>query len=156
MPRKEFNMKPARCSIVMLLVFLICMMHRPPSGKAQNQKVAPKDTNTLEQVPDPKVEEIHRIQRTEWPNPSIIVNAVSFYLILQVDGRRVDEELKLTELEKRLMELPIDRWPLGRVVAVQENGLRSPGDNEKISDKTKELKHMLELDKVMIELWPSG
>jgi hypothetical protein len=150
-------MKSARGSIMRsLLVFLVCMMYLPPLGQAQNQKTAQKDTNTLERVPDPKVEEIHRIQRTEWPNPSIIVNAASFYLILQVDGRRVDEELKLTELEKRLTELPIDRWPLGRVVAVQENGLRSPGDNDKISDKSKELKHMLESHKVMIELWPSG
>ena len=64
--------------------------------------------------------------------------------------------MNLAALEKTLTELKLDRWPLGRVVAVEENGLRSPGDNEKISEKSKEVKHMLKFHKVMIELWPSG
>jgi hypothetical protein len=151
-------MKPIRHSIMMcfLLVFLGCMMHVLPSGTAQNQQTSKQDTNTLERIPDPKVKEIRRVRRANWPNPFIIVNSDCFYLILQVDRRRVEEKLKLAELEKRLMGLTIDRWPVGRVVAVQENGLRSPGDNEKISDKSKEVKHMLELHNVMIELWPSG
>ena len=102
------------------------------------------------------MEEIRRIGRENWPNPIVIVNANTFYLILGFNGERVEEELNLADLEKMLKELKLDRWLLGRVVVVEENGLRSPGDNEKISEKAKEVKQMLELHKVMIELWPSG
>ena len=151
-------MKPIRRLIMMcfLSVFLVCTTNILTSAFAQNQKKSKKDANALNHVPDPKVEEIRLISRDDWPNPIVIVNGDSFYLILRVDGRRVREELNLADLEKTLTELKLDRWPLGRVVAVQENGLRNPGDNEKISEKSKEAQHMLELRKVMIELWPSG
>jgi hypothetical protein len=156
---KDSNMKLIirRSMMMYLLVFFVCTTHVLASGNAQNQKTSKKDTNTLEGIPDPKMEEIRRIRTAEdWTNPIIVVNSDSFYLIMFVDGERVQEELNLANLEKTLKELKLDRWPLGRVVAVQENGLRSPGDNEKIFEKSKEVKHMLELYKVMIELWPSS
>jgi hypothetical protein len=156
---KDSNMKLVRHSIMIccLLVFFVCTTHVLTLGNAQNQKTSKKDTNTLEGIPDPKLEEIRRIRTAEdWPNPIVVVNSNSFDLIMFVDGERVQEELNLADLEKTLKELKLDRWPLGRVVAVQESGLRSPGDNEKIWEKSKEVKHMLELHKVMIELWPSG
>jgi len=140
-----------------LLIFFVCTTHVLTSGKAQNQKTTKKDTTTLEGIPDPKMEEIRRIRTAEdWPNPIVVVNADNFSMIMFVAGERVQEELNLADLEKTLKELKLDRWSLGRIVAVQEAGLRSPGDNEKISEKAKEVKRMLELHKVMIELWPSG
>lgn len=139
----------------LLSVFLVCTTAVLTSRSAQNQKKSKRDANALNHVPDPKVEEIRLTNRADWPNPIVIVNADSFYLILGLDGQRVQEELNLTDLEKRLKELKLDRWPLGRVIAVQENSLRSPGENEKISEKAKEVKQMLELHKVMIELWPA-
>ena len=152
-------MKLIRRSMMMcgLLVFFVCTTHVLTSGNAQNQKTSKNDTNTLERIPDPKMEEIRRIRTAEdWPNPIVVVNADNFSMIMFVDGERVQEELNLADLEKTLKELKLDRWSLGRVVAVQEAGLRSLGDNEKISEKAKEVKRMLELHKVMIELWPSG
>ena len=152
-------MKLIRRSMMMccLLVFFVCTTHVLTSGNAQNQKMSKKDTNTLEHIPDPNMEEIRRIRTAEdWPNPIVVVNSDSFSMIMFVDGERVQEELNLADLEKTLKELKLDRWPLGRVVAVQESGLRNPEDNEKISEKAKEVKQMLELHKVMIELWPSG
>jgi hypothetical protein len=152
-------MTPIRRSIMMccLVVFFIAWTHVMTPGTAQNRKTSKKDTNAFERIPDPKVDKIRRIRTAkDWPNPIVLVNSDSFYLILHVDGGRVQEELNLADLENTLKDLKLDRWPLGRVVAVQENGLRSPGDNEKISEKAKEVKQMLELHKVMIELWPSG
>ena len=140
-------MKLIRRSMMMccLLVFFVCPSRALTLETAQNQKTSKKDTNTVEGIADPKIEEIRRIRTAEdWPNPIVVVNSDSFYLITFVDGERVQEELNLADLEKTLKELK------------QENGLRSPGDNEKISEKAKEIKQMLELYKVMIELWPSG
>ena len=152
-------MKLIRHSMMMccLLVFFVCTTRVLTAGNVQNQKTSKEDTNTLEGIPEPKMEEIRRIRTAEdWPNPIVVVNADSFYLIMFVDGERVQEELDLANLERKLKELTLDRWSLGRVVAVEENGLRSPGDNEKICEKAKEVKQMLELHKVIIELWPSG
>jgi hypothetical protein len=133
------------------------MTHVLTSETAHNQRTAKKETNALDRIPDPKMEEIRHIRTAkDWPNPIVMVNSDSFYLILHIDGKRVPAELNLANLEKALTELKLDRWPLGRVVAIQENGLRSPGDNERISEKSKDVKHMLELHKVMIEVWPSG
>lgn len=150
-------MKPVRRSIVMScsMVLLVCTTQVVIS--AQNQKTLPKTKSALDRIPVAKMEEIRRIRTGEdWPNPIVIVNDNNFYLISYIDGRRVQAELTLVELEKELAELGIDRWPLGRVVAVQENGLRSPGENETISGKRNEVEHMFELYKVMVELWPSG
>jgi hypothetical protein len=138
-------MKPIRRSIIrfFLLVFLVCMTHVLTSGTAHNQKTSKKETNALDRIPDPKVEEIRRIRTAkDWPNPIVMVNSDSFWLILHIDGQRGQEELNLANLENALTELKLDRWPLGRVVAIQENGLRSPGDNEKISEKSKDVKHV--------------
>src|SRR4030095_1497228 len=125
---KDSNMTPIRRSIMMCcsVVFFICSTHNLTPGTAQNQKTSKKDISGLERIPDPKVEEIRRIRTAKnWPNPIVLVNSDSFYLILHVDGERVQEEVNLTDIEKTLKELKLDRWPLGRVVAVQENGLRS-------------------------------
>jgi len=139
------------------LVFFLGTTQVLTAGNAQNQKKSKKDTGTLERIPDPKMEEIRRIRTAEdWPNPIVIVNAETVYLIMYIDGRRVQEELSLADLEKALKELKLERWSLGRVVAVEENGLRSPGDNEKISAKAKEVIQMLESHKVMVERWPAG
>jgi hypothetical protein len=43
-------------------------------------------------------------------------------------------------LEEALLKLSRARWPLGRVVAVAENSLRSKGDDEEIAKGLKELK----------------
>jgi hypothetical protein len=150
-------MTPISRSITMycLVVFFICSTHVLTQGTLQNQKTS--DTGPLERIPDPKLAEIRWIRNAnDWPNPIVVVNADRFYLILQVDGARVQEELNLTDLARTLKELKLEGWPLGRVVAVQENGLRNPGDNEKISEKAEEVKQMLESHKVMIELWPAG
>lgn len=141
--------------ICFLLVFLICSTQVLTAGIAQNQEPSKKETSAFERIPDPNVDAIRRMARTEWPNPIIVVNADSYSLVLYIDGERVQKEYNLTDLEKALKQLRLERWRLGRVVALMGASLRSPGDNEKISEKCKEAKQMLESHKVMIELWPA-
>ena len=150
-------MKPIRGVIITCLFGLfVCTTHVFTSGNVQTQKPK-KITNALECIPEPKMEEISRIRiAEEWPNPTVVVNSDSFYLIVFVEGERLREELNLADLEKRLKELKLERWPLGRVIALHENSLRNLGDNEKITAQGKQVKQMLQSHKVMIELWPSG
>ncbi|MFN2531868.1 MAG: hypothetical protein ABR555_11275 [Pyrinomonadaceae bacterium] len=151
-------MKSIRCSITLcLLVMSLCGPRIGNSEAAQKEPGRKKETTTMDRLPEPKIEQIRRIRTAkDWPNPIVVVNSDSFYLILYVDGRQVQEELGLADLERKLMALGIERWSLGRVVAVQENGLRSPGEDEKIFLKCEEVKRMLEQHKIMVELWPSA
>jgi hypothetical protein len=139
-----------------LLVVFASMTHVLVSATARSQSDSKNRADGFDHIPDPKMEEIRVRTRKNWPNPFVVVNSDNFDLILYVDGRRIDKELSLSDLEKALMSLGLERWPLGRVVAVAENGLRSPDDNKKISEKCEQVKKMLEMHKVMIELWPSG
>ena len=122
MPREgfEYEVNPSLDHDVPLVGFLSLHNACPDFGIRAESEAVKKDANTLNQVPDPKVKEIRLINREDWPNPIVIVNADSFYLILPVESRGAREELNLADLEKTLKELKLDRWPLGRVVAVQE------------------------------------
>ena len=55
-----------------------------------------------------------------------------------------------------LEKLPSIAWPYGLVVAVQENGLRSPGDDVGIKRNKEELVRLLEKAGVEVDLWPSA
>jgi hypothetical protein len=79
----------------------------------------------------------------------------SFELILH-DRPRTSERVPLVEIEKSLLDLPLERWPLGRVVAVQEIAIRSAGDDEKIAKNIEALKRMLQSHKVRVDLWPTA
>jgi len=109
----------------------------------------------LDMIPKPDDDAIRQIHDAEqWHNPFVVVHRDGYELILSPDPRTT-ERLNLTELEEALLKLPHAWWPLGRVVAVVENPLRSKGDDERIAEGLKELKKMLESHKLRVDLWPS-
>lgn len=55
-----------------------------------------------------------------------------------------------------LEKLPSIAWPYGLVVAVQENGVRAPGDDAPIERNRKELMRLLQEQGIKVELWPSA
>jgi len=55
-----------------------------------------------------------------------------------------------------LEKLPPIAWPYGLVVAVQENGLRNPGDDVSIKRNREELVRLLEKAGIKVDLWPSA
>lgn len=55
-----------------------------------------------------------------------------------------------------LEKLPAAAWPYGLVVAVQENGLRAPGNDARIKRNREELVRLLEKAGVRVDLWPSA
>ena len=121
-----------------------------------NQTKSQRDTRVIDSLPVPNDEEIRKIQTADqWHNPYVIVHRDGYELILH-DQPRTQELLNLDEVERTLLKIPHERWPLGKVVAVQENVLRSPGDDTKIASNLKALKRMLESHKVRVDQWPSA
>jgi len=107
-------------------------------------------------VPGPRDEDIRKVRTAEdWHNPYVMVYRNSFELILP-DRPRTSERVSLVEIEKSLLDLPLESWPLGRVVAVQEIAIRSAGDDQKIARNIRALKRMLQSHKVRVDLWPTA
>jgi hypothetical protein len=97
------------------------------------QAKSQKDTRVIDSLPAPDVQEIRKIRTgDEWHNPYVIVHRDGYELILH-DRPRRSVHLSLDDLEQTVLKIALRRWPLGKVVAVQESGLQSPGDNMKIA-----------------------
>jgi hypothetical protein len=86
----------------------------------------------------------------EWRNP---------YLVVYGDGVQVRGfagRITLEALPSTLAHLPWDAWPYGRVVGVQETGIRSDKDDELVRENLakvlKSLKHL----GIEVQLWPSA
>src|SRR5215468_5929725 len=110
-------MKQGWLLIVLGLAAGIVGCGAPISGPGNAQR----PRSELDMVPEPNDGAIRQIQDAlQWHNPSVVVNREGYELILHPDPRTT-ERLNLTELEEALLKLPRARWPLGRVVAVQEN-----------------------------------
>ena len=140
----------------LLSMSLMCAVPVLGQGQPQigNSQTKSKKQNTLATVPKPKDGEIGRIRSAEeWPNPYIVVYSGGFELVLGHGGEAI-RKTRVAEIEEVLLSLPLRRWPLGRVIAVTEIGLRNPG--ETLTKQREEVERMLLKHKVRVELWPSG
>ena len=91
----------------------------------------------------------------EWQNPYLTVQAKG------IDARPISAATETPTMSPAdvvayLEKLPSIAWPYGLVVAVQENGLRAPGDDARIKRNREELVRLLEKAGVKVELWPSA
>ena len=91
----------------------------------------------------------------EWQNPYLIVQANG------IDARPISAATEAptmspVDVVAYLEKLPSMAWPYGLVVAVQENGVRAPGDDARIKRKREELVRLLENAGIKVTLWPSA
>lgn len=110
----------------------------PQQAKAARQEQA-SDRELLDQIPPPAKSRYMAIrQKSAWDNPFLIVSSKTVSLrvmnpppphtgaltgsfLQPVSARRNRLELRLAELPEALASIPEDRWPYGRVVAVEED-----------------------------------
>jgi len=153
------NSAKMRCMARSLLVAFLCAAiacvscSQPTSiqrvvdtGASQlKNRIPPPDSNKYRSVSDAR----------DWQNPYLLVQANG------IDARPISAAteaptLSLGEVVAYLEKLPSIAWPYGLVVAVQENGLRAPGDDARIKRNREELVRLLEKAGVKVDLWPSG
>jgi hypothetical protein len=106
---------------------LLASCAKPP--RAPEEAAATSPEARIQQIPaaDPKKYQYVMGDYRNWRNP---------YLIIRTDGVGLldvakDEQhlIKPEDLSQALAQLPASAWPYGRVVAVQENGVRATGDD---------------------------
>jgi hypothetical protein len=142
--------------LAVLAFTLSCGAYAQTISRASGQAEFKGDTRVIDSLPAPNDEEIRKIRTADqWHNPYVIVHCDGYQLVHH-DQPSSQAPLTLDELEETLLKMPVERWPLGRVVAVQESGLRSPGDGARIACNLSALKRMLESHNVRVDQWPSG
>ncbi|HYM76184.1 MAG TPA: hypothetical protein VE377_09425 [Candidatus Dormibacteraeota bacterium] len=103
--------------VLSLLATLSACTQQPapqvPDPQTILQAIPPADPAKYEHVQDMK----------NWKNPYLIVRADGVTLYDSADSAEI--LLKPEDLLAALAKLPASYWPYGRVVAVQENGVRA-------------------------------
>jgi hypothetical protein len=120
-----------------------------PSGEAASEQLSRKipraDREKYKSISDAK----------DWSNPFLVIRADGIEVISKSlpSGRRV---VPTKELRRTLVELPAGAWPYGRVVAVQEIGIRSDGDSKPIDQNKKAMRDVLKRLGIELEWWPGA
>ena len=143
-----------RCCLLPLCVTIALLSCSQPTT---SQKPIEKGTSALKnRVPaaDPSKYRSVRDAR-DWQNPYLVVHANG------IDARPISAateapRMSPAEVVGYLEKLPSIAWPYGLVVAVQETGLRAPGDNAQIRKTVEELQRLLTEAGVKVELWPAA
>jgi hypothetical protein len=142
-------MKVTVLCLAILFLLPVSPWQRPPAAEAADEKLDAKIPKA-----DPKKYESVRDAK-EWANPYLIVRAEGIEVVSKgiAKGRKV---ITTQELRKALAALPVSAWPYGKVVAVQEIGIRSAQDEKPIKQNTKAVKNVLKGLEVEAEWWPAG
>src|SRR5437588_11628839 len=141
-------MKAVMFSVAVLLVSVVACL-QASAAKADDDKLDEKipkaDRKKYESIRDAK----------DWANPYLIVRANGIEIVSKgIDkGHRV---VATNEVRKTLASLPVSAWPYGRVVALQEIGIRSGKDDTSIEKNKKSVQKILKSLEVTVELWPSA
>ena len=107
-------------------------------------------------IPHPHANKSDRIRDArDGQNPYLMANRN------EIDARPISAAtgaatMSPTEVLAYLKKLPSIAWPYGLVVAVQENGLRAPGDDAPIKRNKEELIRLLEKAGIKVDLWFSA
>ena len=144
-----------RCSRLLLLTVTIGLLSC--SQPMSSQKPADTRTSALKnRIPPADPSKYRSVQDArDWQNPYLVVHADG------IDARPISAATEAPRMSPAdvipyLEKLPSIAWPYGLVVAVQEAGLRAPGDNAQIRKNTEELKRLLAEAGVKVDLWPSA
>jgi len=121
------------------------------------QRVADTGTSTLKNRIPPADSNKYRSVRDarDWENPYLMVGAKGINA-RPISASTEAPTMSPADVVAYLERLPSIAWPYGLVVAVQENGVRAPGDDAPIKKNREELVRLLEKAGVKVELWASA
>ncbi len=142
-------MKVILFCFAVFFVLSVSPWHEPPRVAAADEKL----DASIPKADPKKYKSIHDAK--DWANPYLIVRAEGVEVVSKAiaKGRKV---IATKELSKTLAALPVSAWPYGKVVAVQEIGIRSGKDDERIKQNKEAVKAALKGLDVAVEWWPSA
>src|SRR5688572_21859080 len=120
------------------------------SGSVQtgrlNPRIGPDTPERYKSIRDAK----------DWENPYLVIRRDGIEVIAKglASGRKT---VATADLEQTLVELPLTAWPYGRVVGVQEIGIRAAdrSDDKLSADNLEAALAILKTLKATVNRWPS-
>jgi VWFA-related protein len=107
-------------------------------------------------IPAPAQEKITPVRDAAgWVNPYFVIKTDGVAITLKAISQEY-ESVPIEELASRVSRLPLEAWPYGRVVAVQEIGIRSGNDNALIARNRASVEKILTSLGLTINWWPSA
>jgi hypothetical protein len=110
-----------------------------------NRQIGPANPARYKSIRDAK----------DWRNPYLVIRGDGIDVIAKglPSGRL---HVAAGDLQRTLVDLPVAAWPYGRVVAVQEPGLRGVRDEQPIAVNRNRALAILKTLKVVADRWPSA
>src|SRR6185295_16839975 len=118
-------------AIRVVIGFLIALSASAGASSAQARATNPCDRLDA-RFSSPNARQVERARtRGPWNNPTLLVNVDGLELITTGGAR---QSIAIADVRCVLVRLPLSVWPLGRVAAVQENGLGPVEDADRFSE----------------------
>jgi hypothetical protein len=144
------------------LILFVLVMSWPESCRnrlTQPQRGPNGHTSRIhldQRIPKPKPESYKGIRDAgDWQNPSITIGGNEIQLTCLAASVEY-KTMRIEDLARELSILPPSGWPYGRVVAVQESGVRGVNDTALINQNLARVREILDSLGVRIEWWPSA
>lgn len=146
-----------------LIILLISSVVLPSYGeqKAQVESASKLSTQSASTELDPHIppDDLAKYKSVQdaqdWQNPYLVVQKDGVAFRCLAIAARDWQIIPPAEMKKRLLELPVAAWPYGRVIAVQEIGIRSKGDDKYIAANKAKVVSVLKSLGIRINPWPS-
>jgi hypothetical protein len=143
-------MTKAMCGTAVLLTICVTIVladrslqNKPVEVGRLDSRIGPLNPQRYKSIRDAK----------DWENPYLVIRREGIEVIANgLSGRQI---VTSTDLQRTLIELPVTAWPYGKVVAVQDIGIRAAGDEQPIADNRKMTLAILKALQVTVERWPS-
>jgi hypothetical protein len=110
-----------------------------------NSRIGPANPDRYKSIRDAK----------DWENPYLVIRRDGIEVIAKSlpSGRTT---VAAADLQRTLIALPVTAWPYGRVIVVQDIGIRTPGDDQPIANNREQALSILKPMDVIVERWPSA
>ena len=138
-------------AIVLMIALALGLAGRPADGSS----VQARRLDARIGRPNPDLYRSIRDAK-DWENPYLVIHRDGIEgVVKRAVGRRT---VAAADLERMLIELPITAWPYGRVVAVQEIGIRAGdgSDDKPVADNLRAALAILKELDVIADRWPTG
>jgi hypothetical protein len=130
---------------------------KPRNVEAYLLSTSQSESRLDDRIPEDSPETYTAIREAkDWKNPYLVIRRKGIALRCLAVSREDWQIISANELRKALVELPVKAWPYGRVIVVQEIGIRSGNGNHYIAANKAKVEEVFKALGVRANWWPSA
>jgi hypothetical protein len=146
--RRKYAMGPTHFAASVLLVGVVSGFSVQCAPRSADEELSPR-------IGPPVLERYNAVRDgKDWQNPFLQVCADGVHVTVRALGRE-PRVVAISALRGALLDLPVDGWPYGRIVALQECSIGIPGDQAASRQRLAEVEAVLRTLGVQVSHWPA-